>query len=409
MNYSLSDQLGHRNSFFQWRDFLLIGLVIRLGVVCLSQYLSIRASLSCVEKIIHSHCLSQLAFDRFQVTACSYGDSMWVCFFLLRKKGRSRKTNKRTNEEEWTWEKRRFPNILPPKILKDFQTCSCGTLSPHRSGWQEPVILAGYTCTTGPPNHTWLTQLTLVCEVIMCSWTMLINERLKPRKYFVSQPVAQSVFSHLARHQIGLFSLNFVVCLLSFNKPWSWAEQRAVAKVHRSTVKRKKLFFLGGGGGGLAKIALSGSNGHLYTHRSENWTLKCNIDRFGEREGVSNETNSFVSLGFCKLLQWPQTWRHCLERRTVNAGPPPPLKAILVIVGRRALTFFFVWKLLEKNEKWHHFCAHAQWRSPWRRKNVEKEHLAPSNLTFLLIAIDRNGFRRMKEEGQIYRMLPQIF
>ena len=36
-------------------------------------------------------------------------------------------------------------------------------------------------------------------------------------------------------------------------------------------------------------------------------------------------------------------------------------------------------------------------------KNVEKGHLAPSNLTFLLIAIDRNGFRRMKEEGQIYK------
>ena len=32
-------------------------------------------------------------------------------------------------------------------------------------------------------------------------------------------------------------------------------------------------------------------------------------------------------------------------------------------------------------------------------KNVEKGHLAPSNLTFLLIAIDTNGFRRMKEEG----------
>ena len=28
---------------------------------------------------------------------------------------------------------------------------------------------------------------------------------------------------------------------------------------------------------------------------------------------------------------------------------------------------------------------------------------------FLLIAIDRNGFRRMKEEGQIYKTLPQIF
>ena len=38
-----------------------------------------------------------------------------------------------------------------------------------------------------------------------------------------------------------------------------------------------------------------------------------------------------------------------------------------------------------------------------------KGHLAPSNLTFLLIAIDRNGFCRMKEEGQIYKTLPQIF
>ena len=42
-------------------------------------------------------------------------------------------------------------------------------------------------------------------------------------------------------------------------------------------------------------------------------------------------------------------------------------------------------------------------------KNVEKRHLTPSNLTFLVIAIDRNGFRRMKEEGQIYKKLPQIF
>ena len=42
-------------------------------------------------------------------------------------------------------------------------------------------------------------------------------------------------------------------------------------------------------------------------------------------------------------------------------------------------------------------------------KNVEKGHLASSNLTFLIIKIDRNGFRRMKEEGLIYKMLPQIF
>ena len=38
--------------------------------------------------------------------------------------------------------------------------------------------------------------------------------------------------------------------------------------------------------------------------------------------------------------------------------------------------------------------------------HVEKGHLAPSNLTFLLIA--RNGFRRMKEEGLIYKMLPDF-
>ena len=41
-------------------------------------------------------------------------------------------------------------------------------------------------------------------------------------------------------------------------------------------------------------------------------------------------------------------------------------------------------------------------------KKVIKGHLAPSNLTFLIIAIDRNGFRRMKE-GLIHKTLPQIF
>ena len=35
--------------------------------------------------------------------------------------------------------------------------------------------------------------------------------------------------------------------------------------------------------------------------------------------------------------------------------------------------------------------------------------LALSNLTSLLIAIDRNGFRRTKKEGQVYSTLPQIF
>ena len=36
-------------------------------------------------------------------------------------------------------------------------------------------------------------------------------------------------------------------------------------------------------------------------------------------------------------------------------------------------------------------------------KNVEKGHLAPSNLTFLKIALDRNGFPRLKEEGLIHK------
>ena len=42
-------------------------------------------------------------------------------------------------------------------------------------------------------------------------------------------------------------------------------------------------------------------------------------------------------------------------------------------------------------------------------QNVENGHLAPSNLTFLLIAIDTNGFRRMKEEGLIYKDCLRFF
>ena len=36
--------------------------------------------------------------------------------------------------------------------------------------------------------------------------------------------------------------------------------------------------------------------------------------------------------------------------------------------------------------------------------------MAPRSVEFnFLIAIDRNSFRRMKEEGLIYKTLPQIF
>ena len=106
---------------------------------------------------------------------------------------------------------------------------------------------------------------------------------------------------------------------------------------------------------------------------------------------------------------WPMLGL-CQSKMLFNLGRTSTLEAILVIFGRSySLKFFFFWKLLEKYEKWHHFCAHAQWWSPWRRKNVEKGHLASSNLTFLFIVIDRNGFRRMKEEGQIYKLCLRFF
>ena len=84
-----------------------------------------------------------------------------------------------------------------------------------------------------------------------------------------------------------------------------------------------------------------------------------------------------------------------------------PLEAILVIFGRRAL-IFFVWKLLEKIKMTPLLCACAVVIT-LETKNVEKGHLAPSNWTFWLIAIDRNGFRRMKEEGQIYKGCLRFF
>ena len=60
-----------------------------------------------------------------------------------------------------------------------------------------------------------------------------------------------------------------------------------------------------------------------------------------------------------------------------------PLGAILVIFGRRAL-IFFAWKILEKYEKWHHFCAHAHWWSPWRRKKCRKRAPRSVELNFFI-------------------------
>ena len=53
-------------------------------------------------------------------------------------------------------------------------------------------------------------------------------------------------------------------------------------------------------------------------------------------------------------------------------------------------------------------CACAVVITLETQKNVEK---APRfvEFNFLRIAIDENGFRRVKEEGQIYKMVPEKF
>ena len=54
-------------------------------------------------------------------------------------------------------------------------------------------------------------------------------------------------------------------------------------------------------------------------------------------------------------------------------------------------------------------CAHAQWRSPLRGKNVEKGQLAPSNLT-LFISCDRQKWFSQNERGRAdLQMVASIF
>ena len=69
-----------------------------------------------------------------------------------------------------------------------------------------------------------------------------------------------------------------------------------------------------------------------------------------------------------------------IESFSLRQDPPPPIEAILVIFGHSFLIFFR--KVFEIYEKWHHFCAHAQQWSRWRRRNVEKRHPTSLNLTF---------------------------
>ena len=86
------------------------------------------------------------------------------------------------------------------------------------------------------------------------------------------------------------------------------------------------------------------------------------------------------------------------------------VQGLLVVFGRWALIFLFEssWKNMEND------TTFVRMRSGDHLGDVKRPRkgisVAPSNLTFLLpvIAIDRKGFRRMKE-GQIYKILPQMF
>ena len=85
-----------------------------------------------------------------------------------------------------------------------------------------------------------------------------------------------------------------------------------------------------------------------------------------------------------------------------------PFEAILVIFGRSVLIFFLFessWKKMKNDTTFVHM------RSGDHLGDAKMSKKAPRSVefNFLLIAIDRNGFRRMKEEGQIYKMLPQNF
>ena len=63
--------------------------------------------------------------------------------------------------------------------------------------------------------------------------------------------------------------------------------------------------------GVFGKIALCASNGVLYTHWSESWSLKCEL-LFVSRGGRVFQVKLilFVSLGFCELLRWPLNWQN---------------------------------------------------------------------------------------------------
>ena len=83
--------------------------------------------------------------------------------------------------------------------------------------------------------------------------------------------------------------------------------------------------------------------------------------------------------------------------------PPPPPLSYFVIFGCRALIFFLLFESSWKNMKMTPLLCACAVGITLETQKCRKRVPRSSNLTSLLIAIDRNGFRRMKEEGQIYK------
>ena len=123
---------------------------------------------------------------------------------------------------------------------------------------------------------------------------------------------------------------------------------------------------------------------------------------------TADSTCARLLTSFCRLRTLHKS---CPRIKAVSKsqGRTPPLEAILVIFGRRALIFLFCLKGLGKKWKMTPLLCTCAVVIILETQKCRKRAPRSVEFNFLLIALDTNGFRRMKEKGQIYKMLPQIF
>ena len=132
-----------------------------------------------------------------------------------------------------------------------------------------------------------------------------------------------------------------------------------------------------------------------------------------------------------KCRPFPLTFLFLLFEKPFNCSLIFNLKKALVSGSKRRIQ---VSEWLETRENCGKWLPQQEYRSKfffvecsWKKMKNDTtfvcvrsgDHLGDANMSkkaprfvefnFLLIAIDRKGFRRMKEEGLIYQTLPQIF